>query len=167
MESMKETITNWLKYFQDYINSFSFVENEKNIFYFSKFSLDISEFYLIHEFVKTLKENIFKENIEQFKYCVKNIIFFSDEPNKDNSKNSQKKLTDKERIIILFSACLFIYYKKFRFNTNCSFENYFDEEFINIAKTTFKFEIKNAEIFKIFAFYYFSIMQKNIRIRLL
>ena len=76
MESMKETITNWLKYFQDYINSFSFVENEKNIFYFSKFSLDISEFYLIHEFVKTLKENIFKENIEQFKYCVKNIIFF-------------------------------------------------------------------------------------------
>lgn len=162
MESMKETITNWLKYFQDYINSFSFVENEKNIFYFSKFSLDISEFYLIHEFVKTLKENIFKENIEQFKYCVKNIIFFSDEPNKDNSKNSQKKLTDKERIIILFSACLFIYYKKFRFNTNCSFENYFDEEFINIAKTTFKFEIKNAEIFKIFAFYYFSIMQKKI-----
>lgn len=92
MESMKETITNWLKYFQDYINSFSFVENEKNIFYFSKFSLDISEFYLIHEFVKTLKENIFKENIEQFKYCVKNIIFFSDEPNKDNSKNSQKKI---------------------------------------------------------------------------
>ena len=61
MESMKEKITSWLKYFQDYINSFSFVEKEKNIFYFSKFSLDISEFYLIHEFVKNLKDNIFKK----------------------------------------------------------------------------------------------------------
>ena len=164
MESMKEKISSWLKYFQDYINSFSFVENEKNIFYFSKFSLDISEFYLIHEFVKTLKENIFKENIEQFKYCVKNIILFTEEVNGDlnNSNNKNKKFTEKEKIIILYSACLFIYYKKFRFNTNCSFENYFDDEFINIAKTIFKFEIKNTEIFKIFAFYYFSIVQKKI-----
>ena len=74
---MKDKITSWLKYFQDYINSFSFVEKEKNIVYFSKFSLDISEFYLIHEFVKTLKENIFKKNIEQFRYCLKNIILLN------------------------------------------------------------------------------------------
>lgn len=152
MESMKEKITSWLKYFQDYINSFSFVEKEKNIFYFSKFSLDISEFYLIHEFVKTLKENIFKENIEQFRYCLKNIILLE----------KDKTLSEKEKIIILYSACLFIYYKKFRFNTNCSFENYFDDEFIHLSKTIFKFEIKNNELFKIFAFYYFSIIQKQI-----
>ena len=154
MESMKEKITSWLKYFKDYINSFRFVEKEKNIFYFSKFSLDISEFFLIHEFVKTLKENIFKKNIEQFKYCVKNIILF----NEDNNK----KLNEKEKIIILYSACLFIYYKKFRFNTNCSFENYFDEEFVNISKTIFKFEIKNNNLFKIFFFFFFSIMKEQI-----
>ena len=152
MESMKEKITSWLKYFKDYINSFSFVEKEKNIFYFSKFSLDISEFYLIHEFVKNLKENIFKKNIEQFRYCLKNIILL----------NKDKTLSEKEKIIILFSACLFIYYKKFRFNTNCSFQNYFDDEFIYLSKTIFKFEIKNNELFKIFAFYYFSIIQKQI-----
>ena len=152
MESMKEKITSWLKYFQDYINSFSFVEKEKNIFYFSKFSLDISEFYLIHEFVKNLKENIFKKNIEQFRYCLKNIILL----------NKDKTLSEKEKIIILFSACLFIYYKKFRFNTNCAFENYFDAEFIHLSKTIFKFEIKNNELFKIFAFYFFSIIQKQI-----
>ncbi len=125
MESMKEKITSWLKYFKDYINSFRFVENEKNIFYFSKFSLDISEFFLIHDFVKNLKENIFKKNIEQFKYCVKNLILFNEDKN-------ENKLNEKEKVIILYSACLFIYYKKFRFNTNCSFENYFDDEFVNI-----------------------------------
>ncbi len=152
MESMKDKITGWLKYFQDYINSFSFVEKEKNIFYFSKFSLDISDFYLIHEFVKTLKENIFEKNIEQFRYCLQNIILL----------DKDKTLSEKEKIIILYSACLFIYYKKFRFNTNCSFENYFDEQFILISKTIFKFEIKNNELFKIFAFYYFSIIKKQI-----
>ena len=152
MESMKDKITSWLKYFQDYINSFSFVEKEKNIVYFSKFSLDISEFYLIHEFVKTLKENIFKKNIEQFRYCLKNIILL----------NKDKTSSEKEKIIILYSACLFIYYKKFRFNTNCTFEQYFDNDFINTSKTIFKFEIKNNELFKIFAFYFFSIIQKQI-----
>ena len=155
---MKETISSWLKSFKDYINSFSFVEKEKNIFYFSKFSLDISEFFLIHDFIKKLKENIFKENMEQFKYCVKNIIIFNEQDNNNNNN-----LNEKEKIIILFSACLFIYYKKFRFNTNGSFDNYFDNDFILIAKNIFKFEIKNNEIFKIFAFYYFSIMQKQIQ----
>ena len=154
---MKEYISSWLKSFKDYINSFSFVEKEKNIFYFSKFSLDISEFFLIHDFIKKLKENIFKENMEQFKYCVKNIIIFNDQ------NNNNKDLNEKEKIIILFSACLFIYYKKFRFNTNGSFDSYFDNDFILIAKNIFKFEIKNNEIFKIFAFYYFSIMQKQIQ----
>ena len=157
MEAMKDTLSSWLKYFKDYINSFSFVEKEKNIFYFSKFSLDISEFFSIHEFIKKLKENIFKENLEQLKYCVKNIIIFNEEDN--NNKN----LIEKEKIIILFSACLFIYYKKFRYNTNCSFDNYFDNDFILIAKNIFKFEIKNNEIFKIFAFYFFSIIQKQIQ----
>ena len=160
MESMKEYISSWLKSFKDYINSFSFVEKEKNIFYFSKFSLDISEFFLIHDFIKKLKENIFKENMEQFKYCVKNIIIFNDQ---NNNNNNNKDLNEKEKIIILFSACLFIYYKKFRFNTNGSFDSYFDNDFILIAKNIFKFEIKNNEIFKIFAFYYFSIMQKQIQ----
>ena len=158
MEAMRETLSSWLKSFKDYINSFSFVEKEKNIFYFSKFSLDISEFFLIHEFIKKLKENIFKENMEQFKYCVKNIIIF-----KDQNSNDVQNLSEKEKIIILFSACLFIYYKKFRFNTNCSFDNYFDNDFILISKNIFHFEIKNNEIFKIFAFYYFSIMQKQIQ----
>ena len=157
MEAMKDTLSSWLKSFKDYINSFSFVEKEKNIFYFSKFSMDIYEFFMIHEFIKKLKENIFKENMEQFKYCVNNIIAFN------NQEINEKLLNEKEKIIILFSACLFIYYKKFRFNTDYPFDSYFDKEFILISKNIFKFEIKNNEIFKIFAFYYFSIVQKQIQ----
>ena len=157
MEKIKDTISSWLKSFKDYVSSFSFVEKEKNIFYFSKFSLDISEFFIIHEFIKKLKENIFKENMEQFKYCVNNIIAFN------NQEINEKLLNEKEKIIILFSACLFIYYKKFRFNTDYPFDSYFDKEFILISKNIFKFEIKNNEIFKIFAFYYFSIVQKQIQ----
>ena len=157
METIKEKISGLLKSFKDYISSFSFVEKEKNIFYFSKFSMDIYEFFIIHEFINKLKENIFKENMEQFKYCVNNVITFT------NENINQNKLNEKEKIIILFSACLFIYYKKFRFNTDCPFDSYFDNEFILISKNTFKFEIKNNEIFKIFAFYYFSIVQKQIQ----
>ena len=63
MEKIKDTISSWLKSFKDYVSSFSFVEKEKNIFYFSKFSMDIYEFFMIHEFIKKLKENIFKESI--------------------------------------------------------------------------------------------------------
>ena len=157
MEKIKDTISSWLKSFKDYVSSFSFVEKEKNIFYFSKFSMDIYEFFMIHEFIKKLKENIFKENMEQFKYCVNNIIAFN------NQEINEKLLNEKEKIIILFSACLFIYYKKFRFNTDYPFDSYFDKEFILISKNIFKFEIKNNEIFKIFAFYYFSIVQKQIQ----
>ena len=157
METIKEKISGLLKSFKDYISSFSFVEKEKNIFYFSKFSMDIYEFFIIHEFINKLKENIFKENMEQFKYCVNNVITFT------NENINQNKLNEKEKIIILFSACLFIYYKKFRFNTDYPFDSYFDKEFILISKNIFKFEIKNNEIFKIFAFYYFSIVQKQIQ----
>ena len=157
MEKIKDTISSWLKSFKDYVSSFSIVEKEKNIFYFSKFSMDIYEFFMIHEFIKKLKENIFKENMEQFKYCVNNIIAFN------NQEINEKLLNEKEKIIILFSACLFIYYKKFRFNTDYPFDSYFDKEFILISKNIFKFEIKNNEIFKIFAFYYFSIVQKQIQ----
>ena len=51
METIKEKISGLLKSFKDYISSFSFVEKEKNIFYFSKFSMDIYEFFIIHEFI--------------------------------------------------------------------------------------------------------------------
>ena len=151
MESIKETFNGWLAGLQNYINSFSVEEKKTKIFYFSKFSIVISEFYQIYKFVKTLKENIFKSLIEQFKFCVKELIAFSN-PN----------LSIKEKVIILYSSCLLIYYKKFCFNTNNSFEDFFDDDFIYITTTTFGYQIVNEELFKTFIFYTYSKIKKEI-----
>ena len=151
MESIKETFNGWLAGLQNYINSFSVEEKKTKIFYFSKFSIVISEFYQIYKFVKTLKENIFKSLIEQFKFCVKELIAFSN-PN----------LSIKEKVIILYSSCLLIYYKKFCFNTNNSFEDFFDDDFIYITTTTFGYHIVNEELFKTFIFYTYSKIKKEI-----
>ena len=151
MESFKETLSSWFENFNEYINSFKVVEKQKNIFYFSKYSLILSDFYQIYVFVKTLKENIFRSLIEQFKYCVKSIIKFENE-----------SLTEKEKIINLYSSLLFIYYKKFGYDTNNKFEDYFDNQFIEISKNVFKYEIVNNELFKIFVFYYYTFIQKEI-----
>lgn len=151
MESIKETFNNWLKGFQDYINSFTVVEKKNKIFYFSKFSIRLSEFHQIYTFVKTLKENIFKALIEQFKFCVKELIAFYNQ-----------NLSIKEKVIILYSSCLLIYYKKFCFDTNNSFEEYFDDDFIYIITYTFGYQIVNQELFKSFIFYTYSKIKKEI-----
>ena len=151
MESIKEKLSGWLEGFQNYINSFTVIEKQNKIFYFSKYSLILSEFYQIYNFVKTLKENVFRTLIEQFKYCVKDIILF------------KKNLTQKEKVIILYSSCLLIYYKKFCFDTNNSFEEYYDNDFIYISSTNFGYQIINQELFKIFIFYYYSEIKKQIK----
>ena len=151
MDSIKETFNNWLSGIQNYINSFSVEEKKIKIFYFSKFSIVLSEFYQIYTFVKTLKENIFKTLIEQFKFCVKELIAFYN-----------LNLSIKEKVIILYSSCLLIYYKKFCFNTNNSFEEFFDDDFIYTINTTFGYQIVNQELFKTFIFYTYSKIKKEI-----
>jgi len=151
MDSIKETFNNWLAGIQNYINSFSVEEKKTKIFYFSKFSIVVSEFYQIYTFVKTLKENIFKKLIEQFKFCVKDLIAF-------NNQN----LSIKEKVIILYSSCLLIYYKKFCFDTDNSFEEFYDNDFIYITTTTFGYQIVNQELFKTFIFYTYSKIKNEI-----
>ena len=151
MESIKEKLSSWLEGFQNYINSFTVIEKQNKIFYFSKYSLILSEFYQIYNFVKTLKENVFRTLIEQFKYCVKDIILF------------KKNLSQKEKVIILYSSCLLIYYKKFCFDVNNNFEDYYDNDFIYISSTNFGYQIINHELFKIFIFYYYSEIKRQIK----
>ena len=55
-----------------------------------------------------------------------------------------------------------IYYKKFCFNTNNSFEDFFDDDFIYITTTTFGYQIVNEELFKTFIFYTYSKIKKEI-----
>ena len=152
MDIVKDKVANWFQYCKDYINNFTVVEKQKNLFYFAKFSLEISEFYTIFLFVKNVKRNIFTTLIEQLKYAVKDFLNFEDE-----------NLTMKSKVLLLYSACILIYYKKFCFNTDNTFEQYFDDDFKHTCKKTFKFTLANEEQFKVFVFFFYSTIQKEIK----
>ena len=151
MDIIKEKVSNWLGYFKDYINYFQIVEQQKNVVYFSKFNLETNEFFEIHNFVLTLKVNIFRSLIEQFKYCANNFLIFEN-----------NNLTEKEKVMVIYSACFLNYYKKFCFDINHTFEEYYDDNFMSLIKTIFKFEISNNQLFKVFCFCFFDKMKEEI-----
>ena len=144
MDIIKEKVSNWLGYFKDYINYFQIVEQQKNVVYFSKFNLVTNEFFEIHNFVLTLKTNLFRSLIEQFKYCANNFLIFEN-----------NNLSEKEKVMVLYSACFLNYYKKFCFDINHTFEEYYDDNFAYLIKTVFKFEISNKQLFRVFCFCFF------------
>ena len=139
-------------YFKDYVNYFQIVDQQKNVIYFTKFTLDIKEFYEIHNFVLTLKLNIFHSLIEAFKYCVNNILVFED-----------KNLSEREKVMVIYSACFLNYYKKFLYDINHNFEEFYDDNFFSLIKTNFKFEITNLQLFKVFCFTFFEKMKEEIK----
>ena len=151
MDIIKEKVSNWLGYFKDYINYFQIVEQQKNVVYFSKFNLVTNEFFEIHNFVLTLKTNIFRSLIEQFKYCVNNFLVFEN-----------NNLSEKEKVMVLYSACFLNYYKKFCFDINHTFEEYYNDNFTYLIKTVFKFDISNKQLFKVFCFCFFEKMKEEI-----
>ena len=151
MDIIKDKVSNWLGYFKDYINYFQIVEQQKNVVYFSKFNLVTNEFFEIHNFVLTLKTNLFRSLIEQFKYCANNFLIFEN-----------NNLSEKEKVMVLYSACFLNYYKKFCFDINHTFEEYYDDSFIYLIKTVFKFDISNKQLFRIFCFCFFDKMKEEI-----
>jgi len=151
MDIIKEKVSNWLGYFKDYINYFQIVEQQKNVVYFSKFNLVTNEFFEIHNFVLTLKTNLFRSLIEQFKYCANNFLIFEN-----------NNLSEKEKVMVLYSACFLNYYKKFCFDINHTFEEYYDDNFIYLIKTVFKFDISNKQLFRVFCFCFFDKMKEEI-----
>ena len=152
MEVIKEKVSNWLGYFKDHINYFQIVNQEKNVIYFTKFTLEPKEFYEIHNFVLTLKLNIFNALIEVFKYCVNSFIVFED-----------KNLSEREKVMVIYSACFLNYYKKFLYDINHTFEEFYDDDFMSLIKTTFKFEVNNLQLFKVFCLTFFEKMREEIK----
>ncbi len=152
MDKIREKVSDWLGYFKDYVNYFQIVDQQKNVIYFTKFTLDIKEFYEIHNFVLTLKLNIFHSLIEAFKYCVNNILVFED-----------KNLSEREKVMVIYSACFLNYYKKFLYDINHNFEEFYDDNFFSLIKTNFKFEITNLQLFKVFCFTFFEKMKEEIK----
>ena len=150
MDKIKEKLSNWLTYFKDHIKSFNIIEKYKNLVYFSKFTLESEELFQIHNFIITLKHNLICSLMDQFKYCVYNIITFED-----------KNLTEREKLRALFSVCFLNYYKKFLYDTSHDFKEYYDQSFLNLIKT-FKIEIKNYGLFQVLSFCFYDKMKSEI-----
>jgi len=150
MEKIKEKVSNWLTGFKDHINSFNIIEKYKNVVYFSKFTLESDELFEIHNFILTLKKNLFLSLYDQFKYSIYNIMSFED-----------KNLSEKDKILSLFSACFLNYYKKFLYETSHDFKEFYDQSFFNLVKT-FKIKINNYDIFKVLCFCFFDKMKSEI-----
>ena len=105
MESLKEKLSNTLKYFHDsIISNYKIIEEQEKIFYFSKFSLEISEFYEIYYFVHQIKKNVYNQMLDILKICASNYVIFNNDQNNE--------LTENQKMIILYSACLVHYYSK-------------------------------------------------------
>ena len=152
MDIIKEKVSNWLSYCKDYVKDFHIVDQQKNIVYFSKFTLEPNEFYEIHNFVQTLKINIFRSLIDQFKYCVNNFLSFENQ-----------NLTEKEKVMVIYSACFLNYYKKFCFELNNTFEQYYDDDFMSLVNDVFKFEVTNEQLFKVLCFCFYDKMREIIK----
>ena len=150
MEKIKEKVSNWLGFFKDHIQSFNVVAKEKNVVYFSKFTLESEDFYEIHNFVIKLKQNLLQSLINQFKFAIYNIISFKD-----------KNLSERDKIMTIYSACFLNYYRKFLYDTNHEFEEFFDQSFLCLVKT-FNVEVKNIDLFKALSFSFFSKMKEEI-----
>jgi len=72
----KNNLKNCFNYFKNKMNvseNYQLIEKKRKIFYFSKFSIDIDEFFLIYQTVKEVKENVFKNMLDCLKYCAKGI----------------------------------------------------------------------------------------------
>ena len=150
MERIKEKVSNWLGFFKDHIQSFNVVAQEKNVVYFSKFTLESEDFYEIHNFVRNLKVNLLRGLMAQFKFAIYNIISFKD-----------KNLSERDKIMTLYSACYLNYYRKFLYDTSHEFEEFYDQSFLCLIKT-FNVEIKNKDLFKALSFCFFSKMKEEI-----
>ena len=155
MESLKEKLSNTLKYFHDsIISNYKIIEEQEKIFYFSKFSLEISEFYEIYYFVHQIKKNVYNQMLDILKICASNYVTFNNDQNNE--------LTENQKMIILYSSCLVHYYSKFTFNLDNTFEDFCSND-LTLVLNNFQISIFNEKQFKNFLFYFYSSIQKEIK----
>lgn len=156
MESFTNQISSWMQFIQEKImplatDNFKFIEHQTNIFYFSKFSLEINEFKQIHLMIRAIKENTFKNVIDKVKYTINSALNFT-----------ENNLSDKDKGMTLFSVCYLHYFTNFGYETNNTFEAYYNEEFIALCER-FRFTITSNDIYKAFSFDFYTEMQNQIK----
>ena len=145
MENLKSNIGKCLKNLEEKFKNtikkdIKIVESRKNITYYSVFTFDKDSFIKIFNYIILIKENCFKECIDILKFAVKNFVHFS----------TNNSLSEKEQVLILYSACFLHYYSKFAYNISNCFEEFYTNEFNEVLKD-FHISIFNYEFFKKFS----------------
>ena len=145
MENLKSNIGKCLKNLEEKFKNtikkdIKIVESRKNITYYSVFTFDKDSFIKIFNYIILIKENCFKECIDILKFAVKNFVHFS----------TNNTLSEKEQVLILYSACFLHYYSKFAYNISNCFEEFYTNEFNEVLKD-FHISIFNYEFFKKFS----------------
>ncbi|MCQ2817324.1 MAG: hypothetical protein MJ252_08680 [archaeon] len=123
------------------IQPYQFIENMHNIIYFSVFLSNWHKYEALYNYIKQIKENLFKQSIQTTKFVVKDIV--------------QMPIQDEnEKIKLLFSVCFLHYYIKFSYTKCDSFESFYTPDFIKLCN---KFDIKivHNNKFKVYCLAFF------------
>ena len=155
MYSLKEKLKNLSQYFKENIapitgDKCEFMDLQRNIFYFSKFSFQLQDFIKIFKFIRTIKENTFKKLIELNKETVRLYLDFP------------YATLEKDKVIILFSLFYLHYYTYFGYDIHIIFEQFFNQDLIILA-SKFQIIIKDEMQFKNISFGFFTTFQSEIK----
>ena len=134
-------------------NSYKLIETQNKLIYFSSFNLEIKEFEIVYDFVKKIKEHLFRKLLDATKFIVKeDIMKFTNE-----IINNEKK-----RVLVVFSVCFLHYYSIFYYNKCPSFDIFFTQNLINLF-SLYQIKIINLNQFKVYcySFYYQMINELN------
>ncbi len=155
MYSLKEQLNKLSKYFQENLapitgDKCEFMDLQRNIFYFSKFSFVLQDFIKIFKFIRTIKENTFKKLIELNKETVRLYLDFP------------CATLEKDKVIILFSLFYLHYYSYFGYDIHITFEQFFNQDLIFLS-SKFQIIIKDEMQFKNISFGFFTTFQSEIK----
>lgn len=146
MESLKGKFSELIKYLEDSIKplnpkNFQFIESQRNVFYFSKFTIDPDDFCQIFLFIWQIKVSIFKKMLQLNVQTINSLIF-------------PPLIQEKEKIHTLFSLCFLHYYSCFQYDTNNTFEDYYNTYF-SLLLNKYSILIKDEAQFKTFSYQFY------------
>jgi hypothetical protein len=78
-------------------------------------------------------------------------------------KFKNETINEKEKILIIFSICFLHFYANFSYECNFSFEDYYNQNLINLC-TKYNVFIKDMKQFKIFCYSFYYQLIKEIKV---
>ena len=136
------------------MNGFKIVEKHNSKFYFAKFSIESKELLKIFNFIREIKVETYRKMYSTLKYTTQSSIVKFNPP--------LNTLNDNLKSLALFSFLFFHYYSTFSFDTDNSFEQYFNSEFLE-SLSEISIEIMNNDLFSRLVKFFYDTIQIAIK----